>query len=427
MGLRRRQRQTRPLLSAFSERTAGGKDTALRYAETVSTLTRRQFCLSAPALAALPAAAATDDRAILVTAAQARRIKERLGPAAEAVRKSADAALKAGPWSVATHRPKDVDAGPNDYYSEGPYWWPDPKNPGGPYIRKDGERNPDRFMGNRTDLGNMCTAVLALGMGGYLLGDRGCGEHAAAILSTWFVDPKTRMNPNLEYGQAVRGINSGRGTGLIDTVSMIHAAQGVMLLEQAGMLDAKLGDGVRRWYTDFLKWMTTSAKGLDEKKSGNNHATWWTAQVAAYATLTGDEAAKSMAWEHYRNYLVPSEIQPAGDCPREEARTNSLSYSAMNLDAFSVICRVAETNGVALWKYRTPKGIGVGTAFRYLIPYVQHPETWKKQQISKFNNDGTFFAGLAGVGLPDAELLAAYRKLPRSQSPWVQWVDLVVG
>src|SRR6516165_9868213 len=167
----------------------------------MSSITRRRFFWSASALLALPAAAAADDRLILVTTDQARRMRQSLGPAADVVRANADAALAAGPWSVTTHRPNDVPAGPNDYYSEGPYWWPDPKNPGGPYIRKDGRRNPERFMGNRTDLGNMSTAVLALGMGGFLLGDRRCGEHAAVVLSTWFVDAKTRMNPNLEYGQ----------------------------------------------------------------------------------------------------------------------------------------------------------------------------------------------------------------------------------
>jgi hypothetical protein len=389
-------------------------------------ITRRGFCCSASALLTLPATAAPDDRLILVTAAQARRMRQDAGPAAEAVRANTDAALAAGPWSVTTHRPKDVTAGPNDYYSEGPYWWPDPKNPGGPYIRKDGRRNPDRFVGNRNDLGNMCTAVLALGMGGFLLGDRRCGEHAAMVLSTWFVDARTRMNPNLEYGQAVRGVNTGRGTGIIDTVSLIHTAQGIALLDAAGMLDSKLSAGVHQWFADYLKWMTTSRKGLDEKKSGNNHATWWTAQAAAYATLTGNEAAKKMAWDHYREYLVPTEIRPDGSCPREEARTNSLGYSTMNLDAFATLCRIAQTNGVDLWRYRAPGAGSVETAFRYLLPYVQHPETWKKEQISKFNADGTVFAGLGGVGLPDRDLLNGYRTLPRSRSPWVQWVDLAV-
>jgi hypothetical protein len=271
----------------------------------------------------------------------------------------------------------------------------------------------------------MCTAVLALGMGS-LLGDRRYREHASEILSVWFVEPKTRMNPNLEFGQAVRGINTGRGTGIIDTVSMIHAAQGVMLLEQAGMLDAKIAEVVRRWFADYMTWMNTSQKGLDEKKSGNNHATWWTAQVAAYATLVGDQAMKTMAWDHYREYLVPTEVEADGSCPREEARTQSLSYSAMNLDAFAVLCRIGDVNGVSLWSYRTPQEIGIEKSFQYLIPYVAHPEKWVKQQITKYNPDGTIFPGLAGAGMKSEELLAAYRSLPRSKSPWVQFVDLAV-
>ncbi len=385
------------------------------------TFTRRSFCIS---LGALPLFAAGDNRGILLTAEQAERL--RANPVPDAVRQNASAALNAGPWSVTTHRPDHVEAGPNDYYSEGPYWWPDPKNPDGPYIRKDGERNPARFMGNRRDLGEMCSAVLALGTSAFLLRDKLCGEHAAKVLSTWFVDPKTRMNPNLEYGQAVRGVSTGRGTGLIDTVSLIHAAQGIWLLERAGLLDPGLGGSVRAWYTDFLKWMTTSHKGLDEKRSGNNHATWWTAQVASYATLTGNEAAKSMAWEHYRKVLVPEEIKPEGSCPREEGRTNSLSYSAMNLDAFSVVCRVAATNGQDLWSYRTHGGVGVVKAFDYLTPYVLRPETWKKPQISRFNPDGTFYPGLAGIGLRSKTLAEAYASLPRSTSPWTEFLSLLI-
>lgn len=374
----------------------------------------------------MPVRAAAESPLILVSGPEVRRIREMLRqdaafqPAAAIIRENAAGALQAGPWSVTTSRPDHVPAGPNDYYSEGPYWWPDPKNPGGPYIRKDGERNPQRFMANRRDLGNLCTAVLALGMGGALLDDTRCGQHAARILSTWFLDPKTRMNPNLEFGQAVRGHNTGRGTGIIDTVSLIHTAQGVALLEDAGMLDGEVAAGVKRWFADYLHWMTTSRKGLDEKISGNNHSTWWTAQAASYATLTGNQSAKDMAWDYYREFLVPKEIQPDGSCPREEARTNSLSYSAMNLDAFSVLCRVAAINGVDLWHG------GVEKAFLYLLPFVTHPEAWKKQQISKYNADGTIFPGLAGAGLNSEKLLAAYRTLPRSRSPWVTWVDLVV-
>ena len=393
-------------------------------------MTRRGFWFFGPTLLSFRALAASERR-ILIDGAQTGKIRAALADAAFAasagiVRKNAESALQAGPWSVTNHRPSGVSAGPNDYYSEGPYWWPDPKNPNGPYIRKDGQRNPARFMGNRNDLGSFCTAVLSLAMGAVLLGDPRCAQHAALVLSVWCVDPQTRMNPNLEFGQAVRGINTGRGTGIIDTVSLIYAAQGVALLAAAGLLEPRVLDGVERWFGDYLHWMTTSPKGLDEKKSGNNHATWWTAQAASYASLVGDRAALQMAWQHYRDYLVPSEIQPNGSCPREEARTNSLSYSAMNLDAFSVLCRVAQTNGVDLWHFRTGRGTGVGAAFDYVLPYVLHPDTWKKEQISRFNPDSVVFPGLAGVGLNNTALLDGYRALPHSHSPWNQLVDLAV-
>lgn len=393
-----------------------------------SMLGRREF-LAGAASALAARAAGYPSGLILISAAEANRMRRAAqGEDAALFEKFAASALRAGPWSVTEHRPSGigVNAGAHDYVSEGPYWWPDPKNPSGPYIRKDGERNPDRFMGNRSDLGNLCTAVLALGMGAYFLGKAGCADHAGLILRTWFLDTETRMNPNLEHGQMIRGINTGRGTGIIDTVSLIHVVQGIALLEQAGGFDSAVSSGMRQWFRDYTKWLTTSEKGLAEKRSGNNHATWWTAQVACYAAFTGDSGMRRMAWEHYRTYLVPSEIRPDGSCPREEARTQSLSYSSMNLDAFSLICRSAGLDGVDLWHYRTAAGIGVEKSFLYLVPYMLHPETWKKQQISKYSPAGHYFPGLAGIGLGSEALLSAYRAMARAESPFVRFLDLLI-
>ena len=173
-----------------------------------------------------------------------------------------------------------------------------------------------------------------------------------------------------------------------------------------------------------MKWLTTSPKGLDEKKSGNNHSTWWTAQVAAFAAFAGDAETRHMAWDYYRRFLVPKEIQPDGSCPREEARTKSLGYSSMNLDAFAVICRLAQMDGVDLWHFRTEKGLGVEKCFDYLMPYLLHPDTWKKQQIVEYSSNGYIFPALAGHGLASQRLIDAYQKLPRAETPWIQFVDL---
>jgi hypothetical protein len=200
----------------------------------------------------------------------------------------------------------------------------------------------------------------------------------------------------------------------------------MMLLEAARKLDSGLRSGLRRWYAQYLRWLTESPKGRAEMNAGNNHATWWTAQVAAYATFTENEAAKQLAWERYRTHLVPTQIQPDGSCPKEEARTRSLSYSAMNLDGFSILCRIAEGNGVDLWRFKTASGTGVEKSFYYLMPYVLRPETWKKKQITAFDQDRTIFLGLAGLGLQAPPLLAAYRKLPRAEAPLVLLVDYLV-
>lgn len=391
-------------------------------------ISRRNFLLTTTA--AIAAAAEGAGGLLYISDEEAKRMRDAaVGGRAGILRRNADRALTAGPWSVTYSRPQGslVNAGTNDYVSEGPYWWPDPKDPHAPYIRKDGQRNPQRFMANRSALGDMCTAVLALGMGAFFLKDGACTGRANKVLAVWFADPATRMNPNLEHGQMVRGHNEGRGTGIIDTVSMIHAVQGVVLLEAAGGLDRSVTAAVQQWFADYLRWMTTSENGLAEKTSGNNHATWWTAQAATYAAFTGNTAALRMAWEHYRSHLVPTEIRPNGSCPREEARTNSLSYSSMNLDAFATLCRLAQRRGVDLWHFETAGGIGVNRSFQYLIPFVLHPDRWKKQQIGKYSPAGYVFPGLAGIGLPSPDLLAAYRELPHAESPWVQFIDLLVS
>jgi hypothetical protein len=164
------------------------------------------------------------------------------------------------------------------------------------------------------------------------------------------------MNPNLDHGEMIRGVNAGRGAGIMGGASLIRVSQAVALLEAEGGLDSEISAGLRQWYASYLKWRTTSKNGRSEKATKNNHATWCTAQAASHATFVHDEAARRMAWDRFRDYLVPTEIQPDGSCPREEERTRSLHYSSMNLDAFSLLCRLAQTEGLDLWRYRNARG-----------------------------------------------------------------------
>lgn len=343
------------------------------------------------------------------------------------LRAAAELRMKEGPWSVTTDRPKGVELDLHDYYSEAPYWWPDPENPGGPFVRRDGQVNPARFTANRNALAAMCETVFTLGTAAYLLDDSRYAQRAARVINTWFVNPKLRMNPSLEYAQAIPGANTGRGGGILDGRSFIRAIQGMEFLAQTGAWDAKDQAAVRRWFDEYLRWLTHSKAAEEEKASGNNHASWWTAQVAAVATYLDDQPTAQMAFGYYRDRIFPRQIRTDGSAPREESRNRSLSYSAFNAEAFTTICRIAQVHGVELWSLQGRNKATIGTVIDYLMPYLADPKKWNKEQIDAISPDGFYFLAFAGMGLKRPEYIALYRKLERPEGAWVGMVNLLVS
>jgi len=343
------------------------------------------------------------------------------------LRAEAEKRVKEGPWTVTSDRPVGLDIDPHDYYSEAPYWWPNPEDLTAPYVRHDGKVNPDRFMANKAALNSMCDAVFTLGAAAFFLDDAHYGQRAARVINTWFVNPKTRMNPNLEYAQAIRGVNNGRGAGVLDGRGFIRAIQGMEFLAQAGGWDAREQVAVRKWFEEYLRWLTTSKNAIDEKNSGNNHASWWTAQTAAVAGFVESKHDQDMAFEFYRDHIFPRQIRADGGAPREEIRTRSLSYSVFNAEALTMTCRIAQVAGTDLWSVRANNGATLATVIDYLAPYLSDPRKWSKEQISDFQTEGLYFLAFAGIGMKKPEYLAVYHKLERPEGAWLAFVDLIVG
>jgi hypothetical protein len=335
--------------------------------------------------------------------------------------------MREGPWSVTYDRPKGVELDPHDYYSEAPYWWPSPDSPGSPYVRKDGQPNPSRFLANKLALNSMCDTVFALGTAAFFLDDARYAQRAARVINIWFVNPNTRMNPNLDYSQAIPGMKSGRGAGVIDGRVFIRAIQGMEFMGQAGGWDAREQAAVRKWFEEYLHWLTTSKHGIEERRSGNNHGSWWTAQVAAVANFVANKKSEQTAFNYYRDRIFPRQIRADGSAPREEARARSLTYSAFNLEAYTTICRIAQAQGVDLWSARARNGATLATVIDYLEPYLSDPRKWAKEQIADFPNDGLDFLAFAGMGLKRPEYVALFRKLERPEGAWMSLVDLIVG
>src|SRR2546425_11619146 len=164
--------------------------------------------------------------------------------------------------------------GRHDFFSEGDYWWPDPNDPDGPYIQRDGMTNPDNFVAHRKAMVRLSLHVPTLAAAWMLTNDRRFAQHAASHLRAWFVDDETRMNPNLQYAQAIHGRFTGRGTGIIDTLRLVEVARAASVVERAGVLtDAERGR-VRRRFDEDVPWMATHKAGTDERDDEHNRCSW---------------------------------------------------------------------------------------------------------------------------------------------------------
>jgi hypothetical protein len=319
----------------------------------------------------------------------------------------ADKALKSGPYSV-TYKSKVPPSGDkHDYMSVGPYWWPDStKADGLPYIRKDGQVNPERYTIKDADYhGSLCRDVNLLGLAWYFTGDTRYSDHAAKLLKVWFLDKETRMNPNLNYGQAIPGVTAGRGIGIIDTHVLARLIDGLQLLKDSKSLSQADYNGIQDWYKAFLHWMRTSPIGVDEADEFNNHGTWYDVQTVSIALFTGQDDLAKQILEEQTKKRIASQLAKDGSQPHELARTVSWNYSVMNLQGFFQLAALGESVGVDLWNYTTPDGKSIKSAFTWLLPFAEQKKAWTYKQIKPIHFAG--FAGLARTALlhyPDLDI-----------------------
>src|SRR3982750_3103898 len=153
----------------------------------------------------------------------------------------------------------------HDYMSQAPYFWYDSSKPNGrPYLRRDGERNPEIYkITDRTYLGKLETASRILALTWYFTGEEKYAAKASSLLQTWFIDEATKMNPNLDFGQAVPGVNSGRGIGIIETIALTGIADAAALLKGSTSWTNNNEKALKNWYAQYLDWMLTSKNGRE--------------------------------------------------------------------------------------------------------------------------------------------------------------------
>lgn len=377
---------------------------------------RRYFCLGAGSIMSMLGPLAVEGRGGVE--ARGRGRGDRLDVRRidhDRVLRAASRALAQTPVTLTSTVSTRSPGGPHDYYSEGDYWWPDPANPSGPYIRRDGHSNPANFVAHRDALIRLSLAVPALVAAWRLTGDVRFADHAVLHLRAWFIAETTRMNPHLNFAQAITGLNKGRGIGIIDTLQLVEVARAAHILRAAsGSFSSEDQSAVTQWFRDYLHWLTTSANGVSERDERNNHGSCWLLQCLEFASLTGDQDVIAMARERFKTVILPQQISPDGRQNLELARTKPYSYSLFNLDVLSTIGHVLSQHGENLWQFETAGGSGLRRAVAFMAPYIEDKRRWP------YPPDVEYFDQLpvrqvqllfAGLALPEPGYLDLWRRL----------------
>ncbi|MDI1250249.1 MAG: alginate lyase family protein [Lacunisphaera sp.] len=325
----------------------------------------------------IPAAAIADSRRSL------DRGESSLQAALTSLRAEADAALALRPLSVMDKPLTAASGDKHDYFSYGPYWWPDPaKADGLPFIRRDGEVNPaSRDRSDYKAFAQVSTAIETLGLAYWFTRDERYARQAARLARVWFLDPATRMNPHLQHAQAIPGLTDGRGIGIIESRQLISVNEGLALLAGSSAWNPADRAAYQSWLAAFYEWLTTSPNGRDEQREHNNHGTWYDAQVAHLALVLDRPADAAAILAAGLTRRLAAHITPDGAQPHELARTKSLDYSLYNLDALFACAELARHVGLDWWSYTTSDGRSLRAALVYLAPYIDPAKPWPKPDL----------------------------------------------
>jgi hypothetical protein len=222
----------------------------------------------------------------------------------------------------------------------------------------------------------MGSDVDALSLAYYFTGDSRYALHAAQLLRAWFIDPATRMNPNLTYSQAVPGRSQGRGEGIIDAARLVRVVEGVGLLAPSGALSEADQRGLESWFHSLVSWMQTSQQGGDEHAKDNNHGIWYDALTTEFALFAREPDIARRVIDPAPQQRFARQIAKDGSLPRELERTRSLHYSHFALEAAFNLAQLGECVGADLWHYQTQDGRGLRKALDFLLPYAGRESAW---------------------------------------------------
>ncbi|MFB3389188.1 alginate lyase family protein [Flavobacterium sp. LAR06] len=275
----------------------------------------------------------------------------------------------------------------HDYVSLATYWWPNPnKKDGLPYVAIDGKVNPEvKSVKDYNNLVKLSSYIKTLGLLYYFSGDEKYIQKANFLLRTWFVNDKTKMNPNLNHAQFIKGVNKGRIEGTIETRFFVDLIDGMQLIANSDNFQEKDYSSIKGWFSAYLDWLENSeigAKGFDLK---NNIGTSYHMQRISFYLLLGKEDKLKKIQQDNLKRLLEIQFENDGKQPLEVKRSSPWNYSVANLEYWLKINQMYKNVNVNLVDYQVNGGYPLKNAFAYLSKNKTKIEDWEYKQKSKID------------------------------------------
>jgi len=303
-----------------------------------------------------------------------------------ALLKEADKALEEPARSVMDKSDVSASGDKHDYYSVAPYWWPNPKTPDGlPYVNKDGVWNSkERAKTDADTFSHTCDNTQKLGLAYYFTGNEKYAAKAAELVRVWFLDKATKMNPNLSYGQAIKGVRPGTPAGgVLEGMGFTKVLDGIELISDSKAWSKEDAANLQNWFAQYNTWLHESEFGQAAAEPTNNIGTWYHVQaVYLYLYLGEKDKAKNLAKAGF-DKLLDIQFSPDGSQPKEARRTKSFAYYNYNLSAWVHLAIVAKQADFDGWNYTTKKERSLRLGLAFMAPYADPAKPWIKQDIVK--------------------------------------------
>jgi hypothetical protein len=273
--------------------------------------------------------------------------------------------------------------------------WPNSSTPDGlPYIRKDGQINPDSRCEEKSDkkaFYGVCGAILSLALAYWYTGIAKYKEKAHEYITVWFIDAETRMNPNVEYSQYIcrhelspvrRQVSAGEeeepgreaqcaeetndlGLCVLEGRVLLYVLDGLALINhhdtvlEAAHEDSRLislNSEFRKWLQQYFDWLLESPTGIAGGNLKNNHGTWYDVQLSHMALFLGRRDVAESVLQRGLQRRIELQINVDGHQPLEQKRSKSTEYEIFNLMALSRLANIGKAVGVDYWSHVSSDG-----------------------------------------------------------------------